>query len=67
MKRNRYRYILNVSEYDLLVKIQKAMQEGYCYCVIEAITGKEYPCADNKVCMISTCEACIAKWLNKEG
>lgn len=65
--RNRYRYITNMSEYDLLVRIQAAMITGGCYCVIEAITKKEYPCKDNKVCMLSTCQECIAKWLNKEG
>lgn len=60
---NRERYILNIKEYDLLVKIQACM----CGCVLEALTGKDYPCPDDKCCLLSTCQACIHAWLDKEG
>lgn len=60
---NRERYILRVNEYDMLVKIQAVMAG----CVIEALTAKEYKCPDDKVCMLSTCEECIQKFLNEES
>ncbi len=56
--KNRERYILNVNEYDMLVKIQAVMAG----CVIEALTGKDYPCPDD----LCTCKECIQKWLNEE-
>lgn len=62
---NRERYILRVNEYDLLIGLQAAIGSGLC--VIEALTAKEYPCPDDKVCMLSTCEACIQKFLNEES
>jgi len=61
--KNRERYILRQNEYDLLVKIQAVMAG----CVLEALTGKDYPCPDDKVCMLSTCMECIQKWLNEES
>lgn len=64
---NRERYILRGNEYDLLIGLQAAIGSGLCQCVIEALTAKEYPCPDDKVCMLSTCEACIQEWLNKES
>lgn len=60
---NRERYILRVNEYDMLVKIQAVMAG----CVIEALTGKDYPCPDDKVCMFDTCKECIQKFLNEES
>lgn len=64
---NRERYILRQNEYDLLIGLQAAIGSGLCQCVIEALTAKEYPCPDDKVCMLSTCEKCIQEWLNKES
>lgn len=60
--KNRDKYILKVNEYDLLIRIQAVMAG----CVLEALTGKDYPCPDDKCCMLSTCKACIQKWLNEE-
>lgn len=58
---NRERYILKMSEYDMLVKIQANIIDGCCCCVIDALTGGGYPCKD------SNCQECIQKWLNKES
>lgn len=60
-------HLLRQNEYDLLIGLQAAIGSGLCQCVIEALTAKEYPCPDDKVCMLSTCEACIQEWLNKES
>ena len=65
--KNRDKYINKVNEYDMLVKLQVAFGSGCCYCVIEALTGKDYYCPDNKICMLSTCEECLQKWLNDEA
>lgn len=64
--KNRDKYILKVNEYDLLCKIQCNIMDGRCWCVIDAITGSRYPCENDKMCMMGTCEACIHKWLNSE-
>lgn len=64
--KNRDKYILKKSEYDMLIAMQAAFGSGLCQCVIEALTGKEYPCPDDKVCMLDTCKECIQKWLNAE-
>jgi len=60
-------HLLRQNEYDLLIGLQAAISSGLCQCVIEALTAKEYKCPDDKVCMLSTCEACIQEWLNKES
>ena len=65
--KNRDRYILKVNEYDLATRLQAAFGSGLCFCVIEALMGKDYPCPDDKVCMLETCKACIQKWLNEES
>ena len=65
--KNRDRYILKVNEYDLCCRLQVAFGSGLCQCVIEALTGKEHYCPNDKVCMLDTCEACIHEWLNKES
>jgi hypothetical protein len=65
--KNRDKYINKVNECDMLVKIQEAIASQPYLCVIEALTGKDYPCPDDKVCMLSTCEACIQAWLNKDA
>ena len=64
--KNRDRYILKVNEFDLATRLQVAFGGGLCFCVIEALTGKDYHCPDDKVCMLETCKACIQKWLNEE-
>lgn len=64
--RNRDKYILQRNEYDMLVAMQAAIGSGLCQCVIEALTAKEYPCPEDKCCMLSTCMDCIEKWLNEE-
>lgn len=61
--KNRERYILNVNEYDMLIKIQATMLTNDC-CVIEALT--DVGCPEDRCCMLSTCETCIQKWLNEE-
>lgn len=63
---NREKYILQRNEYDMLRCLQVAFNSGN-KCVIEALTGKEYSCAEDKCCMLSTCEECIQRWLNEEA
>jgi hypothetical protein len=65
--KNRDKYILQRNEYDMLRCLQVAFSSGMCRCVIEALTGKEYSCAEDKCCMLSTCEECIQRWLNEEA
>lgn len=65
--KNRDKYILQQNEYDMLVQIQVAIASQPYLCVIEALTGKDYPCPDDKVCMLDTCEECIQNWLNEEA
>lgn len=65
--KNRDKYILKKSEYDMLCDMQAAFGSGLCQCVIEALTGKDYPCPDDKVCMFDTCKECIQRWLNAES
>lgn len=70
---NRDRYILKVNEYDMLVKLNKAIQNDVA-CVIEALTGKyqKYKLDDKVYCRCFNitngrqCEECIQKWLNEE-
>ena len=64
--KNRDKYIIKVNEFDLCCNLQAAFGSGLCQCVIEALTGKEYPCPDDKVCMLDTCKECIQRWLNAE-
>ena len=64
--KNRDRYLLKVNEYDLLCRLQVAFGSGLCFCVIEALTGKDYPCKDDYVCGLDTCKECIQRWLNAE-
>ena len=63
---NRERYILRQNEYDLLIGIQAAIGSGLCQCVIEALTVKDYPCPDDKMCTLDTCRECVQRWLNEE-
>lgn len=63
---NREKYILQRNEYDMLVQIQAAIASQPYLCVIEALTGREYSCTEDKCCMLSTCEECIQRWLNEE-
>ena len=63
---NREKYILQRNEFDMLIGIQAALGRGLCQCVIEALTAKDYPCPDDKVCMLDACEECIQNWLNEE-
>ena len=65
--KNRDKYILKVNEYDMLCKIQSNIMDGYCWCVIEALTGGSHPCENDKMCTLDTCKACIQGWLNNEG
>ena len=62
--KNRDRYILKANEYDLLIKIQATMLSNNC-CVIEALAGIK--CPNEKMCMLSTCEVCIQRFLNDES
>ena len=64
--KNRDKYIIKVNEFDLCCNLQAAFGSGLCQCVIEALTGKDYHCPDDKVCMLDTCKECIQKWLNAE-
>ena len=63
---NRDKYVLQRNEYDMLIGIQVAIGSGLCQCVIEALTAKDYPCPDDKMCMLETCKECIQKFLNEE-
>ena len=71
--KNRDRYITKVCEYDMLVKLNKAIQNDVA-CVIEALTGKyqKYKLDDKVYCRCFNitngrqCEECIQKWLNEE-
>ena len=65
--KNRDKYILQRNEYDMLCDLQAAISSGRCQCVLEALTGKDYPCPEDKCCMLSTCMECIQKWLNEEA
>ena len=65
--KNRDRYLLKVNEYDLLCRLQVAFGSGLCQCVIEALTGKQYRCPDDKICMLDTCRECIQRWLNEQN
>lgn len=58
---NREHYILNANEYDMLIRIQACMVG----CVLEALTGKDYPCPDDS-CALETCKKCIQQWLNQQ-
>ena len=62
--KNRDRYINNCNQYDLLVKIQDAMQNK-CMCVIEALSGKDV-CRYSIDAPNEVCYKCIDNWLNKE-
>lgn len=64
--KNRDKYILQRNEYDMLRCLQIAFNSG-SKCVIEALTGREYSCVEDKCCMLSTCEECIQRWLNEEA
>lgn len=64
--RNRDKYILKRNEYDMLIGLQAAFGSGLCSCVIEALTGRDYPCPDDKVCTLDTCRICIGDWLNQK-
>lgn len=65
--KNRDKYILQRNEYDMLIGLQVALSSGMCQCAIEALTGREYSCVEDKCCMLSTCEECIQRWLNEEA
>lgn len=64
--KNRDKYILQRNEHDMLVQVQATIASQPYLCVIEALTGNNYPCPDDKVCMLDTCEECIQNWLNEE-
>ena len=64
--KNRDKYILKKSEYDMLCDMQVTIGSGYCQCVIKALIGKDYPCKDDYVCGLDTCKECIQRWLNAE-
>ncbi|WP_295095653.1 hypothetical protein [Ruminococcus sp.] len=71
--KNRDKYILKVSEYDMLIKIQATMLSHNC-CVIDTITGvtppKDYTCSwfvDYSKTAYERCCKCIQKWLNEEA
>ena len=68
---NRERYIMNVNEYDMLMKMQTNLIKG-CRCVLDVITGTTVLCpaeAHGKVgeqSRLAVCDKCIQKWLNSE-
>ena len=65
--KNRDRYINQANELDLMIRIQTAIEGGYCQCAIEAVTNKSYPCDFMQVCSVETCKGCIKKWLDEGG
>jgi len=70
--KNRDRYILKVNEYDMLISMQKNIQNCYSCCALDVITGKMINCPEemkNKVgqeSRLAVCSQCIQKWLNEE-
>lgn len=58
---NRERYILQVNEYDLLIKLQEGLSRSGNYCILDLITGKYEHCPYD-----TNCEKCIQIWLNAE-
>ncbi len=58
---NRERYILQVNEYDLLIKLQEGLSRSDSYCILDLITGKYERCPHD-----INCEKCIQIWLNAE-
>lgn len=59
--KNRVRYILQVNEYDLLIKIHKGLNRCDSYCILDLITDKYHHCPENTIC-----KDCIQNWLNAE-
>lgn len=59
--KNRQRYILQVNEYDLLIKLQKGLSRSDSYCILDLITDKYHTCPKE-----SECSSCIQNWLNAE-
>lgn len=62
--KNRDRYINKVNEYDMLISIQTALDDGEG-CVLDALTKT------TNICFYNTdkqkdCETCIQQWLNEE-
>lgn len=58
---NRERYILQVNEYDLLIRLQEGLDRNDSYCILDLITGSCICCSEN-----TNCKDCIQNWLNAE-
>lgn len=61
--KNRDKYISNVNEYDLMMRMHKNIKHG-THCPVKAVSG-EYAydrCLQNTF----ICEECIQQWLNEE-
>jgi hypothetical protein len=70
--KNRDRYILKVNEYDMLMNMQKNIQNCYSCCALDVITGKMINCPEEmkgkvgEQSRLEVCGKCIQKWLNEE-
>jgi hypothetical protein len=70
--KNRDRYILKVNEYDMLMNMQKNIQNCYSCCALDVITGKMINCPEEmkgkvgEQSRLAVCSKCIQKWLNEE-
>lgn len=61
-------YIKNTSEYDMLIKIQHAIDNG-CKCIPNALSDKHVECVDKSGNVTNDpdkhcCDVCIRQWLN---
>ena len=71
--KNRDKYITKVCEYDMLMDMQKNIQNCYSCCVIDVITGKMINCPEEmkgkvgQESRLAVCSKCIQAWLNEEA
>ena len=71
--KNRDKYIIQHSEYDMLMQMQHNIMEIGCVCVLVALTGNMNSCPaemQGKVGALSrlaVCVKCIQRFLNEEA
>lgn len=71
--KNRDKFIIHHSEYDMLMQMQHNIMEKGCVCVLDALTGNMNSCPaemQGKVGALSrlaVCGKCIQRFLNEEA
>ena len=71
--KNRDKYIIQHSEYDMLMQMQYNIMDCGCNCVLDALTGSKNNCPaemQGKVGALSrlaVCGKCIQRFLNEEA